>query len=162
MAIKHVLFVIAASACALSAFAQSSAPPSNAASSPERPADNTAADGVRAVDRAANPGALPQAAGAVAAANPYAVASAFHYDDPNPRNHDAASRACDDATYGEARVHGSIAAGVVAGSRVSGNYQGGVVSVSKALGSCDAPAGEVNVSVSVSKEDFNRSRRRHH
>lgn len=66
---------------------------------------------------------------------------------------DSATR-CDDATYNDAQVHGSVSTGVVAGSHVSGNYQGASVNISKALGSCDHPTGGVNFSVSGSTGHF--------
>ena len=48
---------------------------------------------------------------------------------------------CDDATYNQPQVHGSVGMGVVTGSGVHGNYQAGSVSLSKALGACDHPSG---------------------
>lgn len=157
---KHLLTACAAAMLALSAFAQtpssSSASPSSSLPSSDSPAG------------AATPGASDEAGAAASAAaakdatNPFPVQSAFQYDDANPRNRAAGAPACDDATYGQAQVHGSVGAGVAAGNHVSGNYEAAVVHVTKALGSCDDPAGEVSVSVGVRKEDFNRTRRRHH
>src|SRR5690349_5368470 len=48
---------------------------------------------------------------------------------------------CDDATYNQAQVHGSVGMGVMSGSHVDGSYQHGTVSLSKAFGSCDHPTG---------------------
>lgn len=67
--------------------------------------------------------------------------------------------ACDDRTYGQPQVHGSVGMGVVAGNRVSGNYETGNVQVSKAFGSCDDPKGIVSVSVDVGQGNFNRAHR---
>ena len=44
----------------------------------------------------------------------------------------------------------------------AGNYQSAVVHVTKALGSCEAPTGDVSVSVGVSKENFNGQHGWHH
>jgi len=87
-----------------------------------------------------------------------AMPSAFHYDDPNPRNRVAERPPCNDATYNQPQVHGSAEVGVVGGNHVSGNYQSGVVHVTKALGSCDAPSGDVSLSIGVSKGDFHDPR----
>ena len=91
-----------------------------------------------------------------------AMPSAFHYDDPNPRNHMVQAPPCNDATYTQPQVHGSAEMGVVGGNHVSGNYQSGVVHVTKAFGSCDAPTGGVGVSIGVTKEDFNSPHGWHH
>lgn len=72
-----------------------------------------------------------------------------------------AANTCDDATYNDAQVHGSVSTGVVAGSHVSGNYQGASVNISKALGSCEHPTGGVNFSVSGSNGHFHGRGRGH-
>ncbi len=55
---------------------------------------------------------------------------------------------CDDYTYNQPQVHGSISTGIVSGSHIgTGSYSGGVVSVSKAFGSCDHPGGGISISV---------------
>jgi len=91
-----------------------------------------------------------------------AMPSAYHYDDPNPRNRLAQGPPCNDATYTQPQVHGSAEVGVVGGNHVSGNYQSGVVHVTKAFGSCDAPTGGVGVSIGVTKGDFNNPHGWHH
>jgi hypothetical protein len=83
----------------------------------------------------------------------------MYYDDANPRNRVAGAPACDDSTYNELQVHGSVGAGVVGGNHISGNYQDAVINVSKPLGSCDNPTGDVSFSLGVSKGKFNDSRR---
>lgn len=70
-----------------------------------------------------------------------------------------ANAGCDDATYGQPRVHGDVTVGAVGGNHVSGNYQSGTVNVSKAFGSCDHPAGGASVSISVGRGNFNGRRR---
>lgn len=57
------------------------------------------------------------------------------------------AQACDDSTYNQPQVHGSVGMGVMGGSHVSGNYQGGTVSLSRAFGSCDDPHGGVSISI---------------
>ena len=61
---------------------------------------------------------------------------------------------CDDATFNQAQVHGSVSTGVMAGSHVSGNYQSGTVNLSKAFGSCDHPTGGVSVSIGAGEGHF--------
>lgn len=88
-----------------------------------------------------------------------------HYDANANASVDAAdsrARGCNDASYTKAQVHGDIGLGVVAGDHVSGSYQTGRINVTKALGSCDHPTGEVSVSVDVGQGNFNgRDYRRH-
>ena len=66
----------------------------------------------------------------------------------------ASLQRCDDSTYNQAQVHGSVGMGVVAGNHASGNYQTGTVSVSKQLGDCDHPSGSVNFSIGVGQGHF--------
>jgi len=87
----------------------------------------------------------------------------LNYDEPEDvyaESSAGATRKCDDATYGQAQVHGAVTAGVVAGNHVSGNYQSGVFNVSKAFGSCDNPTGGVSVTIDVGQSNLN-GRRRH-
>jgi hypothetical protein len=66
-----------------------------------------------------------------------------------------AAPACDDSTYNQPQVHGSVGMGVMSGSRVgTGNYQSGTVNVSKRYGSCDQPSGGVSMSISVGQGHF--------
>jgi len=62
--------------------------------------------------------------------------------------------ACDDSTYNQPQIHGSVGMGVVGGSHMSGNYQTGTVNVSKAFGSCDDPHGGVSISIGGSNGHF--------
>lgn len=62
--------------------------------------------------------------------------------------------ACDDATYNQAQLHGSVSTGVMAGSHLSGNYQGGTVNLSKAFGSCEHPSGGVSISIGAAQDHF--------
>ncbi|WP_018973629.1 hypothetical protein [Rudaea cellulosilytica] len=71
---------------------------------------------------------------------------------------DSGKPACDDATYAQPQVHGSVGMGVVAGNHVSGNYQTGSVRLSKNLGSCDHPTGGLGLSINVGQGNFNGRR----
>jgi hypothetical protein len=111
------------------------------------------------------PSALPAAS--ASAAKPSSSEPGLYYGDTSGRTAadeaqatDAAS-ACDDATYNDAQVHGSVSTGVVAGSHVSGNYQGASVNISKALGSCEHPTGGIDFSVSGSEGHFHGRGRGH-
>lgn len=66
----------------------------------------------------------------------------------------ASSQACDDSTYNQPQMHGSVGMGVVAGSRMSGTYQTGAVNITKNLGDCDHPTGAVSFSINVGNGNF--------
>lgn len=66
----------------------------------------------------------------------------------------ASLQRCDDSTYNQAQMHGSVGMGVVAGNHTSGNYQTGAVNISKNLGDCDHPSGSVNFSIGVGQSHF--------
>lgn len=61
---------------------------------------------------------------------------------------------CDDATYNQPQVHGSVGMGVMSGDHVGGSYQQGTVNISKAFGSCDHPTGGVSVSIGAGNGHF--------
>ena len=61
---------------------------------------------------------------------------------------------CDDATYNQPQVHGSVGMGVMSGSHDDGTYQRGTVNLSKAFGSCDHPTGGVSVSIGAGSGHF--------
>ncbi|GAA0259074.1 hypothetical protein [Rhodanobacter caeni] len=62
---------------------------------------------------------------------------------------------CDDSTYNQPQVHGSVGTGIVTGSHMgTGNWNSGHVSVSQAFGSCDEPSGGVSISVGGSRSHF--------
>lgn len=62
---------------------------------------------------------------------------------------------CDDSTYNDAQVHGSLSTGVVSASHGgSGSYEGGEVNITKNTGSCDHPTGAIGVSIGVSQGQF--------
>lgn len=61
-----------------------------------------------------------------------------------------AVHACDDSTFNQPQVHGSVSTGIASGSRMgTSTWNAGDVSISKNLGSCDDPSGNVNLSISV-------------
>ncbi|MEW9571104.1 hypothetical protein ABQJ54_05025 [Rhodanobacter sp. Si-c] len=68
--------------------------------------------------------------------------------------HTASAQRCDDSTYNQAQMHGSVGMGVMAGNHMSGNYQTGSVSVTKNLGDCDHPSGGVSFSIGVGQGNF--------
>ncbi len=103
------------------------------------------------------PSSLP--ASSTTAAKPASSAPGVYYGDTSGSTSHADERTayaqrCDDATYGQPQVHGSVGTGVMAGNHVSGNYQTGTVSVSKNLGDCDEPKGSVNFSIGVGQGHF--------
>lgn len=104
------------------------------------------------------PSELPASA---ATATKPASAAGVYYGDTSGRTaaDDAADAAavlpdCDDATYNQTQVHGSVSTGVMAGNHVNGNYQSGTVNLSKAFGSCDHPTGGVSVSIGAGQGHF--------
>jgi hypothetical protein len=113
------------------------------------------------------PSDLPAAAGSTApaasstAARPASRAPGVYYGDTSGSmgdNEDTArvpaQPACDDSTYNQPQIHGSVGMGVVGGRHVSGNYQGGTVNISQAFGSCDEPRGGVSISIGGSNGHF--------
>jgi hypothetical protein len=73
--------------------------------------------------------------------------------DETPADH------CDDATYNQPQMHGSVETGVVGGSHIrGGSYQAGGVTLSQAFGSCDHPTGGVSISVQGVNNNFNHGR----
>ena len=100
---------------------------------------------------------LPAHAGS--ASKPASSTPGMYYGDTSGSTSHADERSaslqrCDDSTYNQAQMHGSVGMGVVAGNHTSGNYQTGTVSVSKNLGDCDEPKGSVNFSIGVGQGHF--------
>jgi hypothetical protein len=141
-----ILFIGAsAGAWAQSSSSLSMQLPANAEPTQSSPAPESTAPPDPAASTAAPPSAPPLPA---------------PYDEPYGTRRDAAQKKrCDDETYGQPQVHGSVGMGVAAGNRVSGNYQTGTITVTKALGSCDDPKGIVSASISVSQSNVNSRRR---
>jgi hypothetical protein len=154
----HVTALLAALVAA-SAWAQSAPQPLNLKLPPETvPAETTVAAPGPAIDGNAAVDALDAQGAPIPAAGPEQMPLGVQSDPAGrPRNPYAATLPpkCDDATYNQPQMHGSVTAGVVGGSHVSGNYQSGTVNVSQAFGSCERPAGGVNISIGVSQGNFN-------
>jgi hypothetical protein len=103
------------------------------------------------------PSDLPAASST--AAKPASSAPGVYYGDTSGRmsNNDttaAATSNCDDYSYNQPQVHGSVGMGVVSGSHASGSYQTGTVNVTKAFGSCDHPTGGVSISIGGGTGNF--------
>ncbi len=71
-----------------------------------------------------------------------------------------AAQACDDSTYNQPQMHGSVGMGVVGGSGISGSYQTGTVNVTKNLGDCEHPTGAISFSIGVGNGNFHGRDRR--
>jgi len=104
------------------------------------------------------PSDLPAAASTTAAPRAH-DAPGTYYGDTSGRmgNTEVASSErpdCDDSTYNQPQLHGSVGMGVVGGNHVSGNYQTGTVNLSQAFGSCDHPTGGVSISIGAGSGRF--------
>ncbi len=65
---------------------------------------------------------------------------------------EAARPHCDDATYNQPQVHGSVGMGVVTGNHWgSGTYNSGAVNLTQNLGSCSHPTGSIGLSIGASR-----------
>lgn len=65
---------------------------------------------------------------------------------------EAARPHCDDATYNQPQVHGSVGMGVVTGNHWgSGTYNSGAVNVTQRMGDCSHPTGSIGLSIGVSR-----------
>ena len=103
------------------------------------------------------------------AAKPAASAPGVYYGDTSGRMGNderdtaaASSDDCDDYSYNQPQLHGSVGMGVVSGNHVGGSYQTGTVNLSKAFGSCDHPSGGISISVGAGEGHFRgRSDRGH-
>ncbi len=105
--------------------------------------------------------ALPSPAADAAASHAAATqpAPGVYYGDTSGRMGNtevAEAPACDDSTYNNAQVHGSVSTSIFSGSHMgTGTYQAGNVNITKRLGSCDDPKGGVSMSISVGAGQFN-------
>lgn len=138
---RHTAFFVA---CLLAgtALAQDAKPPLNLKLPPQN---------------ALPPSSLP--ASSSTTAKPASSAPGVYYGDTSGRmghagGRSARAQSCDDSTYNQTQMHGSVGMGVMAGNHMSGNYQTGAVSLSKNLGDCDDPKGSVNFSIGVGQGSF--------
>ena len=127
------------------AWAQSSSAPLNL----QLPADSVPVQSTLASPAQASEPENPAMTSAPDAMPPYVYAETYG------SRRDAAAKACDDRTYGQPQIHGSVDMGVAAGNHVSGNYQAAGIAMTKALGSCDDPKGLVGVSINVEQSNGN-------
>jgi len=163
MKVPYRVTALLATLVAASAWAQSAPQPLNLKLPPEavsaengEAAPDPGLDGNAAVD------ALDAKGAPIPGTGPEQAPLGVQYDSGGrPLNPYAAAMPpkCDDSTYNQPQMHGSLTAGVVGGNHVSGNYQSGVVNVSQAFGSCEKPTGGVNISIGVSQGNFNNGRR---
>lgn len=103
------------------------------------------------------PSELPAASSTTA--KPASSTPGVYYGDTSGRmgNSDstaAATTDCDDYSYNQPQVHGSVGMGVVSGNHFGGSYQTGTVNLTKAFGSCDHPAGGVSISIGGGNGNF--------
>lgn len=136
MNIKRPLIVLAASLLATTAWAQTAGKPLNLKLPPSD---------------------LPAAS--TTATKPASATPGVYYGDTSGRmgNTDPVATApdCDDSTYNQPQVHGSVSTGIVSGSHMgTGNWSSGEVNVSKAFGSCDDPSGGISISVGGGDSNF--------
>ena len=149
MSIARAFLVLLLAACP-PAWAQTTASPLNL----QVPADAVSANSKPAAESKPK----SEAPASTTPATPNVTAMPAPYDQTYGARRDAAERGCDDATYAQPQIHGSVGMGVVAGSHVSGNYETATLNASKALGSCTDPKGGVGASITVSKGTFNSRR----
>jgi hypothetical protein len=162
MNIKHFIGTLAISLLATTGWAQTAAQPLNL----NLPSGNLPSLGsapASSSSTAAAPGNTPRQHGdtAATAAKPpqpmpgksvtSGVPGVYYGDHSNTTNAGYAEQNtphCDDATYNNPQVHGSVGMGVVSGSHMgTGSYTGGEVNVTRAFGSCDHPTGGISISI---------------
>lgn len=163
---KRTITVIATSLLAASAWAQTAGQPLNlklpASSDLPAAASTTAPPAAANAATQSVAASAPQAsAGARAPGTPTAGSNApgVYYGDTSGRLGDSQSamtaapaQACDDSTYNQPQMHGSVGMGVVSASHMgSGSFEGGNVNITQNLGSCDHPTGSIGVSIGVSR-----------
>ncbi|TAL94217.1 MAG: hypothetical protein EPN69_06370 [Rhodanobacter sp.] len=153
MNIRRFLPVLLALLLTSSAWAQSPGKPLNLKLSP--------GDALPPSDVPAAGASAPATAATSLAAN----APGVYYGDTSGRMGNtgevARAPACDDSTYNQAQMHGSVGMGVVGGNHVSGNYQTGAVAITKNLGDCDHRTGTVGFSINVDQGNFHDGYRGH-
>jgi len=167
---KSNFILLVASVLATSAWAQSAPQPLNLTLPRDSVSSQTGAAPARSAE-ASSTAAVPAPAAGGQPSSANSAPPESHYDATANQIVDAADSAnrpvdvadsgkpaCDDATYRQPQVHGSVGMGVVAGNHISGNYQTGGVQVTKNLGSCDHPTGGLGLSINVGQGNFNGRR----
>ncbi|HLI17385.1 MAG TPA: hypothetical protein VKV22_03830 [Rhodanobacteraceae bacterium] len=140
------LLILAAGLLAAPAFAQTTGSPLNLQLPPgDMPAVASTATKPARPDPAAGP-----ATASTAVVSGHA-APGVYYGDTSGRTYKTAETrvpTCDDSTYNQAQMHGSVTTGVYsAGHRGSGSWGGATVDISKAFGSCEHPTGGVSITI---------------
>jgi hypothetical protein len=107
-------------------------------------------------------------ASSATAAKPATDPPGTYYGDTSGRmgntvaNTVASTVECDDSTYNQPQVHGSVGVGVMSGRHVgTGTFNTGNINVTKQYGSCDDPSGGMSMSISVGGAHFNGGGRDH-
>jgi hypothetical protein len=158
---------LATSLLAAASCAQNASPPLNLKLPANAPAASasSAAPVVSSADT--KPAANPNTSNATAQAN--TATSNYAKDPPGTyygdtsgamgNTHPAAGQpvvTCDDATYNQPQVHGSVGVGVESGRHGSGSYTGAGVTLSQAFGSCTHPTGGMSISVGGTQGHYGR------
>lgn len=170
MNIKRPIVAIAATLLAASVYAQTTGQPLNLTLPPpgSLPASSSTSANATSTSSTAASGSATTASATQAkssnansasthptGANPASINTTpgvYYGDTSGATSNSTASDApaCDDSTYNQAQMHGSVSTGVASGSHIgTGMWNAGEVNVSKAFGSCDHPTGGVSVSVGV-------------
>lgn len=150
---KRALIALASALLVVGAHAQSASPPLNLKLPNDMPpsslpASSSTSAAKPSTDKAANTASSNSTKPKDAPGVYYGDTSGRTYHEDEDRVA-AARQDCDDATYNNTQVHGSVGMGVVSGSHFGGNYQTGDVNFTKRTGSCDHPTGGVSVSIGV-------------
>lgn len=170
MNIERLCVFVAAGVLAGPALAQTTGTPLNlqvppasvpvaAASTPSRPA---AAPGKYYGNVTGHRSGAAQVTTAPASAGTTAIpahsAPGVYYGDTSGRIYSTAATtprpACDDSTYNQTQMHGSVGMGVAGGSHWNGNWGGATVNLSKAFGSCEHPTGGISITISGANGSF--------
>lgn len=98
------------------------------------------------------PSSLP--ASSATTTKPAAAKPGVYYGDTSGRlgNTERASvqPECDDSTFNQPQVHGSVSTGIATGSRMgTSTWNAGTVNVRKQFGNCDDPGSSVDISIGV-------------
>jgi hypothetical protein len=147
MNIKRPIVAIAATLLAASVYAQTTSKPLDLKLPP--PGSLPASSSSSAASASANTSSTSTSAKPASTSTAPGV---YYGDTSGATSHSTADNApaCDDSTFNQAQMHGSVSTGVASGSHIgTGMWNAGEVNVSKAFGSCDHPTGGVSVSVGV-------------
>jgi hypothetical protein len=155
---------LATSLLAAASWAQNASPPLNLKLPANAPASSgSAAPAASSTDTKPVPNTANATTQATSATGNYAKdPPGTYYGDTSGamgRSETAASQpavACDDATYNQPQMHGSVGVGVESGRHGSGSYTGAGVTLSQAFGSCTHPTGGMSISVGGTQGHFGR------